>query len=75
MALRQQVLGRLRGRSRLLERALLSVARRATVTISMGTRARGELLARGFDPARVVVIPASVDGSRFGLVARRRPGT
>jgi glycosyltransferase involved in cell wall biosynthesis len=37
----------------------------------MGSRARDQLIGRGFDPGRVVAIPASVDEKRF----RPRPST
>jgi glycosyltransferase involved in cell wall biosynthesis len=60
-----QLLGRLGRRSLVLERLLLAVARRATLAVTMGSRGREALLARGFDAARVVAIPASIDESRF----------
>jgi L-malate glycosyltransferase len=60
-----QLLGRLRRRSLLLERLLLAAARRATFVVTMGSRGRAALLARGFEAARVVAIPASVDEGRF----------
>jgi glycosyltransferase involved in cell wall biosynthesis len=60
-----QVLGRLRRPSLLLERLLLAAARRATLVVTMGSRGREALLVRGFEAARVVAIPASVDDGRF----------
>ena len=59
------VLRRLPRPSPALERLLLAIARRATVTVTMGTRAREELLARGFHASRVEAVPASVDPQRF----------
>jgi glycosyltransferase involved in cell wall biosynthesis len=67
-----KVLGRIRRRSSLLEKLLLAAARRATVTVAMGSRAREALLARGFDRSRVDVIPASVDESRFHPPAQEK---
>ena len=60
-----QLLGRLGRRSLVLERLLLAVARRATLAVAMGSRGREALLAQGFEAARVVVIPASIDEGRF----------
>jgi L-malate glycosyltransferase len=60
-----QVLGRLRRPSLLLERLLLAGARRATLAVTMGSRGREALLARGFEAARVAAIPASVHESRL----------
>jgi glycosyltransferase involved in cell wall biosynthesis len=56
-----RLLGRRQRRSLLLEHLLLAGARRATSVVTMGSRGREALLARGFDAARVVAIPASVD--------------
>ena len=60
-----KLLGRLRRPSLLLERLLLAGARRATIVVAMGSRGREALLARGFEAARVVAIPASVDEGRL----------
>jgi glycosyltransferase involved in cell wall biosynthesis len=60
-----QLLGRLPRRSHLLERLLLAAVRRATLVVTMGSRGREALLARGFEAARVLAIPASVDEGRF----------
>jgi glycosyltransferase involved in cell wall biosynthesis len=51
-----------------LERLLVALIGRADVVAVMGSRARSELIQRGVDPSRVVVVPASVDRHRF------RPG-
>jgi glycosyltransferase involved in cell wall biosynthesis len=60
-----KLLGRLRRPSLLLERLLLAGARRATLVVAMGSLGRQALLARGFEAARVVAIPASVDEGRL----------
>ena len=59
------ILRRQRRPSLRLERLLLRAARRATVTVTMGTAGRDALVARGIEPARIVPIPASVDLTRF----------
>jgi L-malate glycosyltransferase len=68
-----RLLSRLGRRSPLLERLLLAGARRATLVVTMGSRGREALLARGFEATRVVAIPASVDEGR--LQSRRVPPT
>jgi L-malate glycosyltransferase len=60
-----RLLSRLGRRSPLLERLLLAGARRATLVVTMGSRGREALLARGFEATRVVAIPASVDEGRL----------
>ena len=60
-----KVLSRLSRPVPVLERLLLSVLRAADVVAVMGSRARAALVAQGFDPERVVVLPASVDEGRF----------
>jgi L-malate glycosyltransferase len=48
-----------------LERLLVALIGRADVVAVMGSQARSELIQRGLDPSRVVVVPASVDRDRF----------
>ena len=47
-----------------LERLLVRVLKAADVVAVMGSRARSELVRRGLEPERVVVLPASVDPAR-----------
>jgi glycosyltransferase involved in cell wall biosynthesis len=60
-----KVLSRLPGPVPVLERFLLAVLRSCDVVAVMGSRARAALVAEGLDPERVVVLPASVDETRF----------
>jgi glycosyltransferase involved in cell wall biosynthesis len=49
----------------LLERLLVAIVARADVVALMGRQARADLIRRGVDPARLFVVPASVDPHRF----------
>src|SRR3712207_5890690 len=60
-----KVLSRLPGPVAPIERFLLAVLRSCDVVAVMGSRARAALVAEGLDPAHVVVLPASVDETRF----------
>lgn len=66
------LLGRLPRPVRVLERLLLRAARASTAVVTMGERAREELLHRGFRPERVVAIPPSVDERRYRPVQADR---
>jgi len=68
-----KVLGRLPRPVPPLERALVWAIRRAGVVAVMGSRARRELIARGVAPARVAIVPASVDEARFGVARPAQP--
>ena len=59
-----KILSRLGRPVRPLERLLVRVLKAADVVAVMGTRARADLVARGLDADRVVVLPASVDPAR-----------
>ena len=50
-----------------LERLLVRIIGKADVVAVMGSRARTDLIRRGVDPSRVVVVPAGVDAGRFRL--------
>jgi glycosyltransferase involved in cell wall biosynthesis len=50
-----------------LERMLVRIIAKADVVAVMGSRARSDLIQRGVDPSRVVVVPAGVDARRFRL--------
>jgi glycosyltransferase involved in cell wall biosynthesis len=66
-------LKRLRRPVGFVERVLLWSLSRADVVAVMGSGSRERLLERGFPPARVPVLPASVDPSRFNAPRTGRP--
>lgn len=59
------VLGRLRRPSRLLEHLLLRVIRSFDAVATMGPSGRASLIERGVDPRRLIELPAAVDLERF----------
>jgi glycosyltransferase involved in cell wall biosynthesis len=65
-----RVLSRLPRPAQPLEAAMLRQARQASVVATMGPAGRETLVARGFDPRRVHVIPPSADLDRFRGVGR-----
>jgi glycosyltransferase involved in cell wall biosynthesis len=70
-----KILGRLRRSSKVVESLLTFVIRRATAIAVMGEGGRSALISHGVDPARIHIIPASVDPSRFRIREANDPST
>lgn len=62
-----KLLGRLRRPSKTLESLLVLILKRASAVAVMGEAGRSALIDHGVDKARIHIIPASVDSSRFQL--------